>query len=104
MAPHGITYAQLCNHIACALRASGLLLDPFIVERQATGGGGEQVVFARFGVPSLNAEVWCSELHAVYENARNTANFKKMLSLRCVYLPLHFKRILLTILTCPPHI
>jgi hypothetical protein len=72
---------QLCNHLGCALRATGLPLEPFIVERQQSGGGGEQVVFARFGIPSLNAEVWCSELHAVYENARNTANFKKMLSL-----------------------
>ena len=61
--------------------ASALELKPFIVERSPKGGGGEQVMFAQFGIPSLDAEIWCSELHAVYENARNTANYKKMLAI-----------------------
>ena len=43
--------------------------------------------------------------NSVFNNhAAHMRDQKNRLCMVCFYLPLHFKRILLTILTCPPHI
>ena len=40
----------------------------------------------------------------IFKAGNTHARVVQMLTQVCSYLPLHFKRILLTILTCPPHI
>ena len=86
-APHAIGMQELNNMSVAALEA------------RATGAvEAADSIFERYVLYRQNVSALCNA-----QQPRDVI-IRRFLAKVCFYLPLHFKRILLTILTCPPHI